>query len=132
MTYNGLTIQVGINGRFFPEQWRPATEEITFLLNNGFRAIQFLGSAEGFSVDKLGAPFPVVAQALQEAGVTAVMEVNVHRYCQTLQIANYSGPVILEIGGTPWSGGFGQDTDAAVLDSRNRLLAALNGYAGQP
>ena len=78
MAFSKPTLQIGINGRFFPEQWRPATEEIAFLSTNGFQAIQFLGSATGLSTAILGAPLPVVAQALRDTGMTAVMEVNVH------------------------------------------------------
>jgi len=34
-------------------------------------------------------------------------------------------PIVLEIGGLPVSGGYGLDTDEALVDSRARLLAAL-------
>jgi sugar phosphate isomerase/epimerase len=34
-------------------------------------------------------------------------------------------PIVLEIGGLPISGGYGLDTDEALVDSRARLLAAL-------
>jgi L-ribulose-5-phosphate 3-epimerase len=37
----------------------------------------------------------------------------------------YAGPAILEIGGHPSSGGFGRDTDDALLDSLRRLRAIL-------
>ena len=33
-------------------------------------------------------------------------------------------PLILEIGGLPFSGGYGLDTDEALIDSRTRLVAA--------
>ena len=46
--------------------------------------------------------------------------------CATLRAANFAGPAILEIGGHPKSGGFGRDSDAALIDSRQRLLAAAN------
>lgn len=34
-------------------------------------------------------------------------------------------PIVLEIGGLPISGGYGLDTDEALVDSRSRLLGAL-------
>lgn len=38
----------------------------------------------------------------------------------------YHGPAILEIGGQPFAGGFGRDTDEALIDSQVRLRAALD------
>ena len=38
----------------------------------------------------------------------------------------FDGMGILEIGGQPWSGGYGQDTDDALKDSLRRLTANLN------
>lgn len=45
---------------------------------------------------------------------------------QQLHARGFRGRAILEIGGLPHSGGFGQDTDAALIDSRARLLAAIS------
>jgi len=42
-----------------------------------------------------------------------------------LIVAGFRGPAILEIGGLPQSGGYGQDTDTALTDSLARLYAAL-------
>ena len=47
------------------------------------------------------------------------------RYCRELLKRGFSGPAILEIGGLPQSGGYGQDTDEALLHSRERLIAAI-------
>ena len=47
------------------------------------------------------------------------------RYCLELRQRGFLGPAILEIGGLPQSGGYGQDTDAALLLSRERLAAAI-------
>ena len=44
--------------------------------------------------------------------------------CATLRAANFAGPAILEIGGHPKSGGFGHDSDSALIGSRQRLMAA--------
>lgn len=49
--------------------------------------------------------------------------------CAALARAGFRGPAILEIGGTSWSGGFGQDTDEALRDSRRRLVAAVDALA---
>ncbi|GAB4205797.1 MAG: hypothetical protein OHK0022_32220 [Roseiflexaceae bacterium] len=46
-------------------------------------------------------------------------------YFQALLARGFRGPAILEIGGLPRSGGYGQDSDEALIDSRARLLAAL-------
>jgi sugar phosphate isomerase/epimerase len=45
--------------------------------------------------------------------------------CRALLDGGFRGPAILEIGGQRFSGGFGQDTDAALIDSRARLLAMI-------
>lgn len=47
------------------------------------------------------------------------------RYLRPLLAAGFAGPAILEIGGLPKSGGYGRDTDAALVDSQLRLAAAL-------
>jgi hypothetical protein len=36
-------------------------------------------------------------------------------------MAHYRGPAILEIGGLPKSGGYGQDTNDALITSRARF-----------
>jgi sugar phosphate isomerase/epimerase len=46
-------------------------------------------------------------------------------YMGALLGRGFAGPAILEIGGLPRSGGYGRDTDAALVESRARLLAAL-------
>ena len=38
-------------------------------------------------------------------------------YSQKVVAHGFDGVGILEIGGTPWSGGFGQDTDEALIQS---------------
>lgn len=47
-------------------------------------------------------------------------------YARELISRGFRGRAILEIGGLPKSGGFGQDTDAALIDSRAHLLAAID------
>jgi len=44
-------------------------------------------------------------------------------YCRALVAGGFSGPAILEIGGLPQSGGYGRDTDDALIDSLHRLAA---------
>ncbi len=46
-------------------------------------------------------------------------------YCRALLDRGFSGPAILEIGGLPQSGGYGRDTDEALIDSRERFSRAL-------
>lgn len=56
-------------------------------------------------------------------------DVNAAAYCRTLREGGFSGPAILEIGGTKKSGGFGKDTDEALLDSARRLQQAWDAAA---
>ncbi len=51
--------------------------------------------------------------------------VDVTAYCRGLLARGFQGPAIFEIGGLPQSGGFGRDTDAALIDSRERLDVAI-------
>jgi sugar phosphate isomerase/epimerase len=46
------------------------------------------------------------------------------RFHDVLRAAGFDGPAILEIGGLPKSGGYGRDTDEALVDSLRRLQAA--------
>ena len=46
-------------------------------------------------------------------------------YLAELLRRGFSGPAILEIGGLPKSGGYGRDSDEALITSRERLLAAI-------
>lgn len=47
-------------------------------------------------------------------------------YLRTLSAGGFSGPAILEIGGLPASGGYGRDTDEALVDSAARLRSIIN------
>ncbi len=51
--------------------------------------------------------------------------INFGFYFRELLARGFSGPGILEIGGLPRSGGYGRDTDEALIDSRDRLLAII-------
>lgn len=68
-------ILIGLNGRFFPENWRPALHEIAFARDVGFAAMQVVGAPSGLNCDYLGASFADVAQALRAAHITSVMEI---------------------------------------------------------
>jgi L-ribulose-5-phosphate 3-epimerase len=46
-------------------------------------------------------------------------------YCHALRRGGFAGPAILEIGGLPQSGGYGRDTDEALIDSLRRLEEAI-------
>jgi sugar phosphate isomerase/epimerase len=69
------TISIGINGRFFPSNWRPALDEIAFAHAHGFTAFQFSGKEEGLNVEHLGADVLTVRDGLARAGITATMEI---------------------------------------------------------
>lgn len=68
-------MQIGFNARLFPTNWRPVLDEIHFGATNGFGALQLPGKADGLAAEHLGAEIPVVRQALDEAGISAVMEI---------------------------------------------------------
>ncbi|MCA9973904.1 MAG: sugar phosphate isomerase/epimerase [Anaerolineales bacterium] len=72
------SIAVGMNGRFFPQNWRPARQEIAFAAANGFAAIQFPGEPQGLGAARLGAAAADVGAMLAETGVAAVMEHAIH------------------------------------------------------
>ncbi|MCB8945632.1 MAG: sugar phosphate isomerase/epimerase [Ardenticatenaceae bacterium] len=71
-------ISIGMNGRFFPNNWRPAPQEIEFARQAGFTAMQFVGPADGLNDERLGADLETVAACLREAGITAVMEIPIN------------------------------------------------------
>lgn len=56
-------------------------------------------------------------------------DVDAAAYCRVLREGGFVGPAILEIGGTKKSGGFGKDSDEALLDSARRLQAAWDAAA---
>jgi L-ribulose-5-phosphate 3-epimerase len=71
---NNWQLHIGMNGRFFPTNWRPAREEIAFALAAGFSAIQFPGSEFGLDEEMLGDSFADIAELLRAANITPVME----------------------------------------------------------
>lgn len=68
-------VQLGMNGRFFPGNWRPARQEIAFAHAAGFQSMQFAVRDEGLSEAKLGDSFATVADLLQAAQIIPVMEI---------------------------------------------------------
>lgn len=70
-----LELQIGLNGRFFPVNWRPAREEIAFAYASGFAALQLPGKVSGLAAEHLGDPLTVVRDHLTAVGLTAVMEI---------------------------------------------------------
>jgi L-ribulose-5-phosphate 3-epimerase len=74
MTTSG-NLQIGFNARLFPINWRPVINEIRFGAANGFVALQFPGKEEGLSAEHLGDDIKTVRCALDEAAITAVMEI---------------------------------------------------------
>lgn len=67
-------ILLGFSGRFYPNNWRPAPDEIAFAARAGFAALQFQGAPEGLTDAHLGAPLKTVGELLQTHGLVAVME----------------------------------------------------------
>ena len=68
------SVKVGMNGRFFPNNWRPALEEIQFAHSAGFSALQFQGKEIGLTEEELGASFAEIKRALKTSSLTPTME----------------------------------------------------------
>ena len=71
----GSNLCIGLNGRYFPNNWRPALDEIAFAQLHEFGAIQFPGKVEGLGTAHLGADLETIGAALQAAHVMAMMEI---------------------------------------------------------
>lgn len=52
--------------------------------------------------------------------------VDLAAYLRAVMLGDFHGPAILEIGGLPKSGGMGRDTNAALVDSAQRLRHAID------
>ena len=129
-------LQIGLNGRFFPNNWRPALEEITFAAACGFRTIQFPGKEEGLGATHLGAELPVVRQALLENRLVAVMEIIVRVDSQGVTVSGRNPLQVLEAN-LPAISGLGcacvhfhfvplaSVADGAMTDLEARLLPYL-------
>ena len=71
-------IHIGMNARMFPNNWRPALQEIAFAQAHGFTAIQFSTRDKPITEAALGAPMDEVGDALAHAGLISTMEIIVH------------------------------------------------------
>ncbi len=71
-----MSLIIGLNGRFFEQNWRPAHAEIDFAAANGFASIQFHGKPAGLQAAALGADFASIRQQLQAQKIMPVMEIN--------------------------------------------------------
>jgi len=67
-------IRIGFNARMFPNNWRPALQEIEFAQHVGFQAIQFRGPETGLDEELLGSSIADVSQTLKHHNITSVME----------------------------------------------------------
>ena len=65
---SAASIQIGINYRDFPSNWRPARQEIVFARAAGFTSMQFHGPDDGLDTERLGDSPQVVGALLREAG----------------------------------------------------------------
>jgi sugar phosphate isomerase/epimerase len=98
--------QIGINGRFFPVNWRPARNEISFARQAGFAALQFPGKEEGLNASHLDDTPETVGALLAEAGLTPVMEIvgritpagRTHRGLTPLELLAANLPAIKALG----------------------------------
>jgi sugar phosphate isomerase/epimerase len=69
-----MPIQVGMNARLFPNNWRPVREEIVFAREHGFACLQLPGPERGLDAERLGGTIEDVGALLRASGVGAVME----------------------------------------------------------
>lgn len=72
---NKFGIQIGLNGRFFPENWRPTLDELAFAEASGFQAMQFVAKEEGLDEAHFGASFGEIRAAFADSPVAPVMEI---------------------------------------------------------
>jgi sugar phosphate isomerase/epimerase len=98
-------LHIGFNARLFPNNWRPVLNEI---------------HASMLHISDTRLP------ETNEHLPLGMGTVDFARYCQLLRASKFHGPAILEIGGLPKSGGYDRDTDAALIDSLERLRSAYN------
>jgi len=71
---SSLPIPIGLNGRFFPNNWRAAREEIAFARAHGFNILQIRGPEEGLGERHLGETLEDVAEKLRAADLIATIE----------------------------------------------------------
>lgn len=69
------SIQLGMNARLFPINWRPARQEIAFAAATGFDSIQFNGREQGVDAAYLGDPLDLVGAEVRSVGIAPVMEI---------------------------------------------------------
>ncbi len=69
-----MSIQVGMNARLFPNNWRPVREEIAFACEHGFACLQLPGTERGLDAERLGDSIEMVGALLHASGVGVVME----------------------------------------------------------
>ena len=74
MSLSTPSVLIGWNGRFFPNNWRPITQEISFAQSCGLGSIQFSDRSEGFKT-ALGLDWPAAADLIAQAAITAVLEI---------------------------------------------------------
>jgi sugar phosphate isomerase/epimerase len=118
-------IQIGLNYRDFPGNWRPAREEIAFARAGGFTSMQFHGPDDGLDAERLGDVPEVVGALLREAEIVPVMEIGLpldakgrsrHGYTP-LEVLRANLPGIVALGCTcvHWHLGPRGALDAATL-----------------
>ncbi len=69
-----MHIQVGMNARLFPSNWRPVREEIAFAREHGFAHLQLPGPEQGLDAARLGDSIETVGALLRAGGAGTVME----------------------------------------------------------
>ncbi len=96
MQLEATNLHIGLNGRFFPANWRPALDEIAFAQAHQFRALQVQGKEEGLTDTHLGADIAAISDALHQAGLVAVMEIVIRVDASGQSAAKHSPLEILQ------------------------------------
>ncbi len=68
------SINIGMNARLFPNNWRPMLREIKFAHEKGFQSIQLSVRDRIIDQEFLGDEFEVVAEALRDADIALAIE----------------------------------------------------------
>ena len=69
-------MKLGFTARLFPNNWRPALDEVAFAQQHGFQAMQLLCRADGIHQEFLGTSPAILGEALRDANITPVIEMN--------------------------------------------------------
>jgi L-ribulose-5-phosphate 3-epimerase len=129
-----MSIQVGMNARLFPNNWRPVREEIAFAHEHGFACLQLPGTERGLDAERLGDSIEEVGALLRASGVGAVMEMLIRigpdgrtdAGATPLDVLRANLPAIIALGCNPvhWHLGRAEKYDAGAVRQIEATMVA--------